>query len=64
MKRPKKSIQLTQLHLPLLTASKADIADDKQRELAVALVELLISAAQENEEAKTNGGNDEPEAHR
>jgi hypothetical protein len=64
MKRPEKPIQLAQLHLPLLTASKAEISDDKQRELAVALVELLISAAQENEEAKTNGGGDELEAHR
>ena len=64
MKRPEKPIQLAQLHLPLLTASKAAISDDKQRELAVALVELLISAAQENEETKTNGGGDELEAHR
>ena len=64
MKRSEKPIKLTQLHLPLLTASKAAISDDKQRELALALVELLISATQENEEAKTNGGGDEPEAHR
>jgi hypothetical protein len=64
MKRPDKPIQLAQLHLPLLTASKAAISDDKQRELAVALVELLISAAQENEEAQTNGGGDELEANR
>lgn len=64
MKRPEKPIQLAQLHLPLLTASTAAISDDKQRELAVTLVELLISAAQENEEAKTNGGGDELEANR
>jgi hypothetical protein len=64
MKRSEKPIKLAQLRLPLLTASKAAISDDKQRELALALVELLISAAQENEEAKTNGGGDEPEAHR
>jgi hypothetical protein len=64
MKRPEKPIKLAQLHLPILTASKAAISDDKQRELAVALVELLISAAQECEDAKTNGGGDEPEAHR
>lgn len=64
MKRPDKPIQLVQLHLPLLTASKAAISDDKQRELAVALVELLISAAQENEEAQTNGGGDELETNR
>jgi hypothetical protein len=64
MKRSEKPSKLAQLHLPLLNASKAAISDDKQRELARALVELLISAAQENEEAKTNGGGDEPEAHR
>jgi hypothetical protein len=54
---------LAQLHLPLLTASKAAMSDDKQRELAAALVELLISATQESQETKTNGGNDELEAH-
>jgi hypothetical protein len=64
VKKPEKPIKLSQLHLPLLAASKAAISDDKQRELALALVELLISAAQENEEAKTNGGADEPEAYR
>lgn len=63
MKRPAKPIDLTQLHLPLLTASKvATISHDKQRELAVALVELLISATQESNESKTGGGEDEPEA--
>ena len=64
MKRPKKSIQLGQLHLPLLTASKVDIADDKQRELAAALIELLVSATQERQEPATKGGSDELEAHR
>jgi hypothetical protein len=62
MKRPARPIDLAQLHLPLLTASKAGIvgiSHDKQKELAVALVELLISAAQES---KTSGGEDEPEA--
>jgi hypothetical protein len=61
MKRPAKPIDLAQLHLPLLTASKVAISHDKQKELAVALVELLISATQES---KTSGGEDEPEAHR
>lgn len=62
MKRPARPIDLAQLHLPLLTASKvgiAGISHDKQKELAVALVGLLISAAQES---KTSGGEDEPEA--
>jgi hypothetical protein len=67
MKRQVEPINLAQLHLPLLTASKVGIvgiSHDKQRELAVALVELLISAAQESNESKTSGGEDEPEAHR
>jgi hypothetical protein len=64
VKRPKKSIQLVQLHLPLLTASKADIADDKQKELAAALIELLVSATQESQKTAINGGSDELEAHR
>ena len=64
MKRPKKSIELVQLQLPLLTASKAEIADDKQRELAAALIELLVSATQERQEPATKGGSDELEAHR
>jgi hypothetical protein len=64
MKRPAKPIDVAQLHLPLLTASKVAISHDKQRELAVALVELLISASQESNERKTSGGEDEPEAQR
>jgi hypothetical protein len=64
MKRPAKPIDLAQLHLPLLTASKVAISHDKQRELAIALVELLISASTESNEIKTSGGEDEPEAQR
>jgi len=56
MKRSEKPINLTQLHLPILTASKAAITDEKQKELAVALVELLISAAQEKDDERTMGG--------
>jgi hypothetical protein len=64
MKRPAKPIDLAQLHLPLLNASKVAISHDKQRELAIALVELLISASPESNERKTSGGEDEPEAER
>jgi hypothetical protein len=60
MKASAKPIKMAQLHLPLLSAPKVAISDDKERELAVALVELLINAAQENSEA--DGGCDEPEA--
>ena len=60
MKVPEKPIKVAQLHLPLLAASKASISDEKQRELAVALIELLISANDDTE----NGGPDELEADR
>jgi hypothetical protein len=52
------------LRLPLVTASKIAISHDKQKELAVALVELLISASQESNERKTSEVEDEPEAQR
>ena len=64
MKGPTKPIDLVQLHLPLVTGSKIAISHDKQRELAVALVELLISASQESNERKTSEVEDEPEAQR
>ena len=64
MKRPTKPIDLVQLHLPLVTASKIAISHDKQKELAVALVELLINASQEGNERKTSEVEDEPEAQR
>ena len=65
MKRSEKPINLAQLHLPILTASKAAVTDEKQKELAVALVELLISAAQEgDDQRKTSGGENELETDR
>jgi hypothetical protein len=59
MRRSEKPINRAQLHLPILTASKAAVTDEKQKELSVALVELLISAAQEDYERRTSGGDDE-----
>lgn len=64
MRAPEKPIKLAQLHLPLLAASKAVVSNDQERELAVALVELLVSAAQEKEAGKADGGHDEPETKR
>ena len=64
MKRPAKPIDLVQLHLPLVTGCKIAIPHDKQKELAVALVELLISASQESNEKKRSEVEDEPEAQR
>lgn len=61
MNRPAKPLH-SQLNLLLVNAPKAIVADDKQRELALALVELLISAAQESDLQLPNGGGDELEA--
>ena len=63
MKQPAKSLHL-QLNLSLLNASATAVPDDKQRELTLALAELLISAAGEGVEPQANGGEDESEAHR
>jgi hypothetical protein len=63
MRKEAKPLNLVQLNLPLLNAPKTTASDDKQRELAVALVELLISAAQEGERRENNGDADEPETH-
>jgi hypothetical protein len=65
MKRSEKPINRAQLHLPIPTASKAAVTDEQQKELAVALVELLLSAAQEGDEGRrTSGGEDELETDR
>jgi len=50
-----------QMNLSLLEASTATlIAGDQQKELTLALMELLINAAQGNLEVQANGGEDEP----
>jgi len=65
MKRSAKPINLAQLHLPIRAASKAAVTDEKQKELTVALVELLIGAAQEGDgQRKTSGGENELETDR
>jgi hypothetical protein len=50
-----------QLNLPLLQERTCVLPDDKQAELVLALVELLIGAAHAG---CTDGGDDESEAHR
>ena len=52
----------SQLNLLLVDAPKTVVSDDKQKELALALVELLISAAQQSSPQLANGGRDEFEA--
>ena len=54
----------SQLNLLLVDAPKTVVSDNKQKELALALVELLISAAQESNLLLANGGEDEFEAYR
>jgi hypothetical protein len=52
------------LNLLLVDAPKTVIPDAKQRELALALVELLIGAAQASNPQLEDGGGDELEADR
>jgi hypothetical protein len=63
MKQPVKPPSL-QFNLPLLNLPALTVPDDKQRELALALVELLIDAAHPNVEFQVQGGGNEPEANR
>ena len=62
MKQPAKSPQ-RQLNLPLLSAPTT-VIPDHQKDLTLALVELLMGAADEGVEPQENGGGDESEAHR
>jgi hypothetical protein len=63
MKRSEKPLNL-QMNLSLLSVSATAVPDDKQRELTLALMELLIKAAQKpSEPLHTNGGENEPKAH-
>ena len=61
MKRSDKPLDL-QMNLSLLGIPATTVPDDRRRELAQALMELLISALREGVEQQ-NGGGDESEAH-
>ena len=50
-----------QLNLSLLTATACVVPDEKQKELMLALVELLSGAAAEGVQSQANGGDDESE---
>jgi len=52
-----------QLNLQLVDAPKTVIPDSKQRELSLALVELLVGAAQASDRQE-DGGGDELKADR
>lgn len=65
MKRPAKQLQ-PQMNLPLLSAPATAVPGHKQKELALTLMEILISAARENNIGpRADGGGDEPrQTHR
>jgi hypothetical protein len=62
MKRSAKSLY-PQMNLPLLNVPATATPDEQQNELTIALMELLISAAKEENEQAGNGGEDESETH-
>lgn len=62
MKKPVKRIS-GQMNLSLLNLPATIIPEGKQGELTLALMELLMSAAQEDAQQETRGGRDECEAH-
>jgi hypothetical protein len=61
MKRPPTRTNM-QFNLPLPDAPAAALPGNKQRELDLALVELLLSAARENANGLAQGGGSEPKA--
>jgi len=61
MRRPVEPFQ--QLNLSLLTATACVIPEEKQKELMLALVELLSGAAVEGVQPQANGDNNEYETH-
>jgi hypothetical protein len=61
MRRPRRARPNAQLNLPLAHAPASVLPDDKQTELVLALVELLVSAAMES---PSDGGDDERQADR
>jgi len=62
MKRSAKAL-CPQMNLPLLSVPATATADEQQNELTIALMELLIGAAKEENERAGNGGEDESETH-
>jgi hypothetical protein len=62
MKRSAKSLY-PQMNLPLLNVPATATPDEQQNELTIALMELLISAAKEENEQAGNGEEDESKTH-
>jgi hypothetical protein len=53
-----------QLNLPMLTVTPSQVPHDKQTELVLALVDLLVQAAHHALTDRTDGGDHEREADR
>jgi hypothetical protein len=62
MKRSAKPLY-PQMNLPLFNVPATATPDEQQNELAIALMELLISAAEAKDEQSENGGEDESQTH-
>jgi hypothetical protein len=62
MKRPATPTNL-QFNLPLLDVPAATLPTNKQRELELALMELLLNAARECADLPAQGDGHEPEAN-
>ena len=62
MKRSAKSLY-PQMNLLLLNIPTTATSDEQQNELTIALMELLISAAKEENEQAGNGEEDESQTH-
>ena len=62
--KPSPSRSSLQLNLPLLQIPASVIPADKQTELVVALVELLLGAVGEPTDMRIDGGAHERKAHR
>jgi hypothetical protein len=62
--RASPSLPTLQLNLPMPSVAPSVLPDEKRAELVLALVELLVEAAQPPIEQSRDGGADEYEAHR
>ena len=62
MKRTAKPLY-PQTNLPLFNVPATATPDEQQNELTIALMELLISAAEAKDEQSENGGEDESQTH-
>lgn len=62
MKRSAKRLS-PQMNLPLSNVPPAGNRQDQSEELTVALMELLMGAAEEEHAQPGNGGENEPKAH-